>query len=84
MELPAGSRLLVEGRFGRLTRDGKTLAPDTRKGLLRVLRVSFMCVPEAGGEPGQGARRKNAAALAARVPPAGRTRRRCSPPRPPD
>ncbi|KAI8476022.1 MAG: adhesion molecule [Monoraphidium minutum] len=37
--LPAGSRLICEGRFGKLVRDGKTLKPDTRKGMLRVIRT---------------------------------------------
>lgn len=37
--LPAGARLLCEGRFGKLSRDGKTLKPDTRKGLLRIVRT---------------------------------------------
>lgn len=37
--LPAGAWLLVEFRAGRLIRDGSTVTPDQRKGLLRVIRV---------------------------------------------
>eukprot|EP00877_Chromochloris_zofingiensis_P010437 jgi/Chrzof1/5647/Cz16g10040.t1 len=37
--LPAGSRLLVEFRAGKLMLEGKMLKPDTRKGLLRVIRT---------------------------------------------
>eukprot|EP00775_Hariotina_reticulata_P004635 gene4635-4888_t len=37
--LPAGARLLVEFKAGRLIKDGTTVRPDTRKGLLRVIRT---------------------------------------------
>jgi hypothetical protein len=37
--LPAGSRLLCEFRAGRIIKEGTTAKPDTRKGLVRVLRV---------------------------------------------
>lgn len=37
--LPAGSKLLVEFRAGRILKEGTTAKPDTRKGLVRVLRV---------------------------------------------
>jgi hypothetical protein len=37
---PAGSKLLVEFRAGRILKEGTTAKPDTRKGLVRVLRVS--------------------------------------------
>jgi hypothetical protein len=37
--LPAGSKLLVEFRAGRLLIQGTTAKPDTRKGLVRVLRT---------------------------------------------
>lgn len=37
--LPAGSKLLAEGRVGRIIKDGTTAKPDPRKGLLRVLRT---------------------------------------------
>jgi hypothetical protein len=38
--LPAGSRVMTEGKVGLLVRDGTKVTPDTRKGLLRVIRVS--------------------------------------------
>jgi hypothetical protein len=38
--LPAGARVMVEGKVGLLNRDGTKVTPDTRKGLLRVVRVS--------------------------------------------
>lgn len=37
--VPAGARVLVEFKAGRLIRDGTLVKPDTRKGLLRVIRV---------------------------------------------
>lgn len=37
--LPAGCKLLVEFRAGRILKEGTTAKPDTRKGLVRVLRV---------------------------------------------
>ncbi|GBF95298.1 26S proteasome regulatory subunit [Raphidocelis subcapitata] len=37
--IPAGARLLAEARLGLLLREGKTLTPDTRKGMLRVIRT---------------------------------------------
>lgn len=41
--LPAGAKLLAQGRFGKLRReitDGKSrLVPDARKGVLRAIRV---------------------------------------------
>jgi hypothetical protein len=37
--LPAGARLGIDVRCGLLIKEGKTMRPDERKGLLRVLRV---------------------------------------------
>jgi len=38
--LPAGSKALVEFKAGRILKEGSTAKPDTRKGLVRILRVS--------------------------------------------
>jgi hypothetical protein len=46
--LPAGAKLLGQGRFGRLNKDGKTLVPDTRKGMLRIVRVRRTSATPAG------------------------------------
>lgn len=45
--LPAGARLGVDVRCGLLIKEGKTMRPDERKGLLRVLRVrsSLLLLP---------------------------------------
>jgi hypothetical protein len=37
--LPAGSKLALEFKAGKMSLDGKTLKPDARKGTVRVLRV---------------------------------------------
>ena len=42
--LPAGARLGVDVRCGLLIKEGKTMRPDERKGLLRVLRVRSLLV----------------------------------------
>jgi hypothetical protein len=50
--LPAGAKALAEAKMGLLTRDGKTLKPDERKGLLRVIRVRCVFVAGRGGRTG--------------------------------
>jgi hypothetical protein len=42
--LPAGSRLLCEFRAGRIVKEGTTAKPDTRRGLVRVLRVMYIAL----------------------------------------
>lgn len=56
--LPAGALLLGEGRFGRLNKEGKTLVPDTRKGVLRIVRVRRRRAAPRGGRqrPGRAPR----------------------------
>jgi hypothetical protein len=39
--MPAGALLGIDVRCGMLIKEGKTMRPDERRGLLRVLRVSF-------------------------------------------
>lgn len=39
MALPAGSKLLLEFKAGKMSYDGKVLKPDSRKGSIRILRV---------------------------------------------
>lgn len=46
MALPAGSKLLLEFKAGKMSYDGKVLKPDSRKGAVRVLRVSATCILE--------------------------------------
>jgi hypothetical protein len=80
--LPAGSRLLAEGRMGLLLRDGKTLKPDTRKGMLRAVRVRRQG-PDQLAHAGRGAALVVAAAGAARGAGATRRPRRVATPPPP-